>query len=354
MAQKESTSKSLLWDVTRRCNLNCTHCYNSENIAVTRNLDIKNDYKKILDAIENLDINHIHLLGGEPLLLNSLYELIEYANFKRIHVSINTNGTLLTSTVMERLIELKVSQITVSLDGAVEKDNDLIRGEGTFNLVTENVKQASNIIKQNQFNMILQIATVITKQNIQSIYKMPRMLKSIDVEYLDVLKLYECGNASLNEKILQINQQEYIEALKKLLIESYRHEIFIQIDCKPKVLELLGDRFGFKVGLDSDFNRCSAAKKILYMDSSGNIFPCGPIAHAIKTMALGDKLYVNIFDEKCLERISAFEEIIQNNLDVNTLQSEVCSDCRFASQCSGCAICYNDYDKLCEIAYSLS
>lgn len=353
MKQKDSISKSLLWDITRRCNLNCTHCYNSGNIAADKNLDIRNDYKIILDAIKNLDINHVHLLGGEPLMVNGLYELIEYANCKEIQTSINTNGTLLTTAVMERLIELKVSQITVSLDGAVEQDNDLIRGNGTFNLVTENVKQAVNIIRQTQSNMIFQIATVITKQNIQSIHKMPRTLKSIGVKYLDVLKLYECGNASLNEKTLQINHEEYIEALRKLLLESYRNEIFIQIDCKPKVLELLGNRFGFKVGLNSDFNKCSAAKKIFYMDYSGNIFPCGPVAHAIKDMALGDKLTANIFDEKLLERTLAFESIIQNNLYSNASLCGMCADCHFASQCSGCAICYNDYDKLCEVACSL-
>ena len=353
MKQKDSISKSLLWDITRRCNLNCTHCYNSGNIATVKILDIRNNYEIILDAIKNLDINHIHLLGGEPLLVNGLYELIEYANFKEIHISINTNGTLLTTAVMERLIELKVSQITVSLDGAVEQDNDLIRGDGIFNLVTENIKQANNIIKQNQFNMTFQIATVITRQNIQLIHKMPRTLKAIGVKYFDVLKLYECGNASLNEKTLQVNLEEYIEALRKLLLESYRNEIFIQIDCKPKVLELLGNRFGFKVGLDSDFNKCSAAKKILYMDCSGNIFPCGPIAHSIKDMALGDKLTVNIFDENFSERISAFEGIIQNNLHSNTSLCGICVDCRFASKCSGCAICYNEYDKLCEVACSL-
>ncbi len=354
MEKKGVIFKSLLWDITRQCNLNCLHCYNSGSNSTVENLTRQDNYKKILDVISSLDINHVHLLGGEPLLVNGLYELIEYANSKDIHISINTNGTLLTAEVMARFIELKVLQITVSLDGAVEHDNDLIRGSGTFNLVMDNVKQAINMIKQNQSNMIFQIATVITKQNIQSIHKMPRTLKSVGVEFLDVLKLYECGNAYLNEKMLQVGQEEYIESLRKLLLESYRNKVFIQIDCKPKVLDLLGNRFGFKVDLDSEFNECSAAKKILFMDCNGNVFPCGPISHAINDMKLGDKLFVNIFDEDFLGRTSSFIRIIEEKLHLNAAQyGSICADCNFATQCNGCAICYNEYDKLCEVAYSL-
>jgi len=292
-------------------------------------------------------------LGGEPLLVNGLYELIEYANLKGIHISINTNGILFTASIIEKLIDLKVSQVTVSLDGAVAQDNDLIRGEGVFSHVTENLKQAISIINKKQSDMIVQVATVITKQNIQSIHKMPRTLKSIGVKNLDVLRLYECGNATENEATLKINHEEYIESLRKLLLESYRNGIFVQVDCKPKVLEMLSNKFGFKVELDSDFNKCSAVKKILYMDCSGNIFPCAPISHSIKSMKLEDRLTVNIFEKDYAKHISAFEGVIQKNLFSNTPLCGVCVDCHFAYQCSGCAICYNGYDELCEVACSL-
>jgi len=353
MKHKNLISKSLLWDITRRCNLNCTHCYNSGDVTFDTDLDIEKSYKEILNAIINIDINHIHLLGGEPLLANGLYDLIKYANLQGIHVSINTNGTMLTASMIEKLIELKVSQITVSLDGAVAHDNDLIRGNGIFNLVSENLRQAVNVVNQNKSDMIIQVATVITKQNIKSIHKMPRTLKSIGVSNLDVLKLYECGNATVNEEILKVNHAEYIEALRKLLLESYRNGIFVQIDCKPKVLEMLSNKFGFKVGLDSDFNKCSAVKKMLYMDCGGNIFPCSPISHSIKNMTLEDSLTVNISEGELKKRISTFDEIIRNKLSSNTSLHGICAGCRFASQCNGCAICYNGYDELCEVACSL-
>lgn len=255
MEQKATIQKSLLWDITRRCNLKCKHCYNSDSISNIQDSNATKNYKMILDKVVNLGINHVHLLGGEPLLISELYGLIEYANFKNIHVSINTNGTLLTDSAIKKLIELKVLQITVSLDGATEQDNDLIRGNGTFHLVTENMRQAINIINKSQSDIIVQIATVITKQNIQSIHKIPYILKSIGIKYLDVLKLYECGNAAVNEELLQVCPEEYIDALRKLLLESYRNGIFIQIDCKPKVLEILGNKFGFKVEVNSDFNK---------------------------------------------------------------------------------------------------
>lgn len=353
MKKKNPIQKSILWDITRRCNLNCTHCYNSDNIATLIDLDIKANHKIIIDSIIKLGINHIHLLGGEPLLASGLFELIEYAKRNEINVTINTNGTLLSSSVIKKLINLKVEQITISLDGATEQENDVIRGEGTFNLVTKNIRRAIDIANQKQSEILFQIATVITKQNIHSIYKMPRLLKSIGIKYLDVLKLYECGNATVNERILQISQEEYIEALGKLILESYRNGIFLQVDCKPKVLEVLGNKYGFKVELDSDFNKCLAANKILYMDCSGDIYPCGPVAHSIEDIELGNSLTANIFDKDLLERVSAFKDIIRHNLCLNTSVYDICTECNFASQCNGCAICYNDYDKLCKVACNL-
>jgi len=75
--------KSLLWDITRQCNLNCIHCYNSGNVADIESLDVKANHIKILDTVIGLKVNHIHLLGGEPLLADGLYDLIEYANLKK-------------------------------------------------------------------------------------------------------------------------------------------------------------------------------------------------------------------------------------------------------------------------------
>lgn len=342
--------KSILWDITRRCNLNCTHCYNSGNKAIGQEIDIQHDYKIIVDMIGLMEIKHIHLLGGEPLMVKGLFELLNYAQIKGIMVSINTNGTLLSKEMIEKLVKSNVAQLTISLDGATEETNDRIRGTGSYKKVVENIKQTTSYITQAKSNMIVQVATVITKQNIQSIHRLPRILHSLSVQYLDVLKLYKCGNAISNDTALQISNEDYLVALGKLMVESYRNQIFAQFDCKPKVLELLSLKYGFKANYNgSGFSSCSAGQKILFMDYKGNIYPCGPFAHEFP----GSELVINIFNDQCVQQLPGIEEGIHSRIEQYSLSGSACKACQFNNCCSGCAICYNDYDKLCETAIRL-
>jgi radical SAM protein with 4Fe4S-binding SPASM domain len=347
MKGNKEINKSLLWDITRDCNLKCTHCYNSNNNSCTKApLKIKTDYKRVIDNTKALGIDHIHLLGGEPLLAEGLFDLITYAENERLQITINTNGTLLTSIAINKFIISHVSQITISLDGATEEDNDSIRGSGAFNLTMTNIQNVINAIHFVNTNMIVQVATVITKQNIKHIHKLPHILKHLGVKHLSILKLYECGNASRNKTILYVDHEEYLKALKKLLIESLRNGIFIQVDCKPNVLEVLSHKYGIPVSPSSAFIGCCAAEKILFMDPSGDIYPCGPFAYSTDTDK--NEVRVNIFDNNYVYRVTLFKNFIRQKAKANTLSSNICTSCKFIADCTGCALCYNDYDKLCE------
>lgn len=253
--------KSLFWDITRRCNLNCIHCYNSGSIASLQELEVGSNYKTVINRAIEVGINHIHLLGGEPLLARGLFDLLQYAKLCGVLVSINTNGTLLTENLINQLIAMQVCQLTISLDGASSITNDEIRGVGSFERVVGNIKRTTSCIEQSSSSMIVQVATVITRKNILTIHRLPKLLKEIGVKYLDVLKLYECGNATNNGAALYVTNEEYIYSISKILIESYRNQIYTQFDCKPKVLETITQRLGFQIDNSNlEFASCSAGK----------------------------------------------------------------------------------------------
>ena len=253
--------------------------------------------------------------------------------------------------MIKELIKSNVSQLTISMDGATESTNDVIRGSGSYRRVAENIRQTISCIEQAKSTMLVQVATVVTKQNISTIHKLPKVLRDMGVKYLNVLKLYECGNAVYNESSLRLKSEEYLDALCKLLVESYRNQIFAQFDCKPKVLELLNLRYGFQLDYNvSEFASCNAGKRILFMDYKGDIYPCGPFAHEV----VNTELTTNIFDKDCVERLPKIEEGIHNRINqFSSLPSHVCSNCQFNGYCSGCAICYKGHDELCETALRL-
>lgn len=144
--------KVLFLDITSKCNLRCRHCYNNRYFESKED---SFDYTEFLETIKNYKLERIHILGGEPLLSPYLFDIVEYANLKNITVSINTNGTYLDETMFRRLSAYKnIDQITVSLDGGVAADNDIIRGKGTYEKVVGNLLKCKIVKTHCKFRLI--------------------------------------------------------------------------------------------------------------------------------------------------------------------------------------------------------
>jgi Fe-coproporphyrin III synthase len=122
----------VVWNVGRRCNLHCVHCYSdSSNRAFAGELTTE-EGRALLDDLADFGIPALLLSGGEPLLRPDIFELIEHARSRGLRVTLSTNGTLITPAVADRLHALGVSYVGISLDG-IGKTNDMFRGhKGAF------------------------------------------------------------------------------------------------------------------------------------------------------------------------------------------------------------------------------
>jgi radical SAM protein with 4Fe4S-binding SPASM domain len=122
----------VVWNVGRRCNLHCIHCYSdSENRAYGDELTTE-EGKVLLDDLAAFRIPALLLSGGEPLLRPDIFELIAYARGVGLRVTLSTNGTLIVPKVAERIRTLGVSYVGISLDG-IGQTNDRFRGhKGAF------------------------------------------------------------------------------------------------------------------------------------------------------------------------------------------------------------------------------
>ena len=125
----------VVWNVTRRCNLKCVHCYSGSedrNYGGELTLD---EGKALIEDLAQLGAPVILFSGGEPLVRRDLLELIEHAVQQGRRAVLSTNGTLITKSVAERLKGLGLSYVGISLDG-LEQVHDAFRGvPGTFTRV---------------------------------------------------------------------------------------------------------------------------------------------------------------------------------------------------------------------------
>ncbi len=88
------------WNLTRRCNLECAHCYIAAGPQEQATDELSTD-ECLRIAGEILEVNPAPLFilsGGEPLLREDLAEIARFATDRGATVVDGTNGTLLTDT----------------------------------------------------------------------------------------------------------------------------------------------------------------------------------------------------------------------------------------------------------------
>ena len=141
-----------LWIYTNYdCNLRCSYCVAKSGPNVPRRaIGLKNAMQLVDEAVA-LGFNHIFFTGGEPLLLNDIYEMLAYSS-ARVKTTLLTNAMLLgqvvpgsSSTRMDRLCDVwdrfgDNFIVQVSLDGGRPEDHDAYRGAGSWARTVDGIK----------------------------------------------------------------------------------------------------------------------------------------------------------------------------------------------------------------------
>ncbi len=117
----------VVWNMTRRCNLKCVHCYaQSEDISYDNELTHEQSLS-MMDDLAEFGVPVILFSGGEPLVHPRLVEYAQYAVSKGMRAVISTNGTLITKEKAQQLKDVGLSYVGISLDG-LEETHDKFRG----------------------------------------------------------------------------------------------------------------------------------------------------------------------------------------------------------------------------------
>ncbi|SHE78791.1 12,18-didecarboxysiroheme deacetylase [Desulfacinum infernum DSM 9756] len=135
----EDKKPVVVWNMTRRCNLKCVHCYaHAKDRAFPDELTTA-EGKALLDDLAAFGCPVVLFSGGEPLMRPDLVELADYAVRKGMRAVISTNGTLITPRVAQELKKVGLSYVGISLDG-MEEVNDRFRGvKGAFRMALDGI-----------------------------------------------------------------------------------------------------------------------------------------------------------------------------------------------------------------------
>ena len=131
----------VIWNLTRRCNLKCRHCY-----TVSADVDFPGELSHeqamgVLDDLGDFGIPALILSGGEPMGRFDFFELAEAARKKVRFLALSTNGTKIHGEAADRVAEIGFQYVGISIDG-IGKTNDWFRGvDGAFDDALRGVRE---------------------------------------------------------------------------------------------------------------------------------------------------------------------------------------------------------------------
>lgn len=132
----------LQWNITDRCNLECSHCYRDKPVAELG----RDDLHRVLDNFSGFlgQLNRhgrVMLSGGEPLASPHVFDLAEECRARSLPVRVLSNGTLIDSEVARNLAETGVQAVQVSIEGP-RRVHERVRGAGSFSAAIDGLRAA--------------------------------------------------------------------------------------------------------------------------------------------------------------------------------------------------------------------
>ena len=121
---------SVTLELTLRCNIRCTHCYNFDRAlprsAAAAELSF-DEIRALLDELRRAGTLYLALTGGEAMAHPRFWDILDEASARRFAVVLLSNGTLLTEAACDRLKGYPtLDRVSLSLYGATADTHDAV------------------------------------------------------------------------------------------------------------------------------------------------------------------------------------------------------------------------------------
>ncbi len=122
----------VIWNLIRRCNLTCKHCY-----SISADTDFAGELTTdevfaVMDDLKRFRVPVLILSGGEPLLRPDIFDIAQRAKETGFYTALSSNGTLIDAGNIARIAAIDFDYVGVSLDGIGETHDRFRRKPGAF------------------------------------------------------------------------------------------------------------------------------------------------------------------------------------------------------------------------------
>lgn len=310
-----SAPLSVLWEITRECNLKCKHCLIEAGKREQNEMSLE-EVKKTIKQLAAMKVFKITFGGGEPLVRPDFFDILDYASRFHFGIKLTTNGILVDDNLLKRLKNTKVFSVQISVDGLKTTHNTFRGRENSFEKAITALKAFSDA------GYWTLMSTAITRYNLNEVEKLLDLAVSCGATSFKPSPFIPIGRGKENIEELAITPLE-IKYLAKTMLrkkEEYKDIIDMQIDgLFPWLFESRSGGGSSTIEHPSQVG-CSAGVSDVVITPTGDVLPCS---------FLRDFVAGNL-RETSLKDIWKNSEIFNvfRNLKSNQLEGE-CRNCEY-------------------------
>lgn len=303
------------WNVTRRCNLYCEHCYrDSGPESPTEGELTTEEGRRLIDQIKEAGFRMLIFSGGEPLTRGDLCGLIAYAAGRGLRAALGNNGTLLDSAKAAELKEAGLAGIAISIDSASPAYHNRFRkASDGWERAVLGIRYAREAGLKVQINMTL------TTENMDDFERVAALAEELDVSSLHPFFLVPTGRGIYIEENA-LKREHYFTALKNVLAKRKTTSVEIKPTCAPQFMPLAKS-----MGLNLRYTRgCLAGVAYCSILPNGEVHICPYLP--VKVGDVRERPFHEIW-----ETSPAFQDL--RNFEK---YEGSCGSCRNVGICGGC------------------
>ncbi len=303
------------WNTTKRCNLQCKHCYrDSGPDAETQGELTTAEGKALISQIKNAGFRLLILSGGEPLMREDIFELVSTAKDAGLIPAMGTNGTLLSREAAQELNDRGLKGIAISVDSLDKAYHDDFRGQvGAFDQTQIGIENALAAGLRVQINLTL------TDQNQDVFENMVDYYEKKGVHAIHPFFLVPTGRA-LTMEDEGLREKSYFDMIRKILEKQKYSTLELKPTCAPQFMPMAKE-----MGVAQRFTRgCLAGTAYCCILPQGEVHICPYLPISAGNV-----------------RESSFEDIWKNSEIFNKLRDftnyeGACGTCEQQGICGGC------------------
>jgi SynChlorMet cassette radical SAM/SPASM protein ScmF len=343
--------RELYFYLTSDCNLRCRHCWIAPHYLLADKSSSYLDpelFTGILDQAAPLGLSGVKFTGGEPLFHPRIADLIANVKKRGLRLVVETNGTLCSPEIAEKIASVGNVFVSVSIDAADPEVHEWIRGKkGCFAEAVAGVKNLVNA------GLRPQIIMTIMRRNKDQIEPIVRLTESLGVGSVkfNILQptargeqMFAAGETVGIPELISLGKWVEGELSKTTRLPLYYDQ--------PLAFRSLKSMFNAKNG--TGCHTCGIFR-ILGVLANGSYALCG-IGETVPELVFGNAAHDALKD--VWEKTAVLNDIREG---LPARLRGICAECVLKNVCLGSCIAQNFYSRhdlwapfwFCEEAYKL-